>query len=461
MVFVCLDLPFKHISGTTEKFYEFLYSKYFIFLRHIIFSFVMNNVCVFGDKIILIPQYFIRVFCQYLLFYIVDAPDGTADTNTASDATDDHISEDHGDENIEAVIQDSENNNSGMLDSCVHVIDGGSLLHRIPWPSIASYEELCHPYVTYVKRHYGNKTCAIFDGYLHETTKSNTHSRRSKGKMSPAIVFTKDMNLTMNKAMFLNNKENKSRFIELLGTALSDHGTEVIHTPADADSKIVSKSIELAHENDVAVHGEDTDLLIGLLSDAQTESNPIYFLPNSAKKNSAPRVWCIKSIKSVMSPETVETLYFWNSILGCDTSSRVYGMGKGTLFKKWHADSRMIDIARIFTNPDLTHDQIAEAGENALVLMYGGEIGTSLNYLRYVKFNQKVSSATSAINAKSLPPTSAAARQHSYRVHHQIQAWLGNDMDACKWGWCLKDEKLYPVGTTEPPAPKELLSIIR
>ena len=31
----------------------------------------------------------------------------------------------------------------------------------------------------------------------------------------------------------------------------------------------------------------------------------------------------------------------------------------------------------------------------------------------------------------TLPPTSVAAAQHSFRVYHQVQMWLGNDLDPC------------------------------
>jgi len=34
----------------------------------------------------------------------------------------------------------------------------------------------------------------------------------------------------------------------------------------------------------------------------------------------------------------------------------------------------------------------------------------------------------------ALPPTSAAAREHSFRVYHQMQQWLGVELPPTEWG---------------------------
>jgi len=45
------------------------------------------------------------------------------------------------------------------------VLDGGTLLHRIPWPrGFSKYREICDVYCQYVTGKYG-ATVVIFDGY--------------------------------------------------------------------------------------------------------------------------------------------------------------------------------------------------------------------------------------------------------------------------------------------------------
>ena len=45
--------------------------------------------------------------------------------------------------------------------------------------------------------------------------------------------------------------------------------------------------------------------------------------------------------------------------------------------------------------------------------------------------------ATCPIQLWALPPTSAAAREHSWHVYHQVQSWLGNNPLPSDLGWDL------------------------
>ena len=36
-----------------------------------------------------------------------------------------------------------------------YVLDGGALLHRLPWPQGAIYDDVCHMHVNHVKQRYG------------------------------------------------------------------------------------------------------------------------------------------------------------------------------------------------------------------------------------------------------------------------------------------------------------------
>ena len=59
------------------------------------------------------------------------------------------------------------------------VVDGGALLHKIPWPKNKSYTDLCLLYSHYLKNKYGNPT-VVFDGYeTGPTIKDAAHIRRN------------------------------------------------------------------------------------------------------------------------------------------------------------------------------------------------------------------------------------------------------------------------------------------
>ena len=65
-----------------------------------------------------------------------------------------------------------------------YVLDGGSLLHRLPWKKGETYGTIASSYADFTVRHYGLAT-VVFDGYGEgPSIKDNTHQRRGK-KHSP------------------------------------------------------------------------------------------------------------------------------------------------------------------------------------------------------------------------------------------------------------------------------------
>ena len=75
-------------------------------------------------------------------------------------------------------------------------------------------------------------------------------------------------------------------------------------------------------------------------------------------------------------------------------------------------------------------------------------------------FHRKVSSSTSCVQPRALPPTPAAAKYHSLRVNHQVQRWRGVHKCGTEWGWRFEDDKMSPVATDLQPATEHLLEAI-
>ncbi|CAM1318906.1 Uncharacterised protein at_DN1059 [Pycnogonum litorale] len=93
-----------------------------------------------------------------------------------------------------------------------------------------------------------------------------------------------------------------------------------------------------------------------------------------------------------------------------------------------------------------------------------GSLGESLKVVRHKRFCQKVASSTSHVQPQSLPPTSTAAKHHSLRVYYQVQQWKGIAADELRpddWGWWESSRGLVPLQTDLPPAPQELLKMVR
>ena len=61
----------------------------------------------------------------------------------------------------------------------------------------------------------------MFDGYQEElSTTDGAHERRTGGRRGPTVDFTRDMVTKFKKEDFLSNKDNKQRFIRMLGQSL-------------------------------------------------------------------------------------------------------------------------------------------------------------------------------------------------------------------------------------------------
>ena len=111
----------------------------------------------------------------------------------------------------------------------------------------------------------------------------------------------------------------------------------------------------------------------------------------------------------------------------------------------------------------MTPENVIEAGGKAFMVFYGAKNETSLDILRERKFLDKISVKLSHVDPASLPPTSSSAKYHSLRAYIQVQQWKHEDcdLDEGSWGWKLEKREYVPIEMDLPPAPQELLQIIR
>ncbi|KAJ8043143.1 hypothetical protein HOLleu_10106 [Holothuria leucospilota] len=339
-----------------------------------------------------------------------------------------------------------------------YVLDGGSLIQRLPWRQGESFNSICNTYLEYVSKRYCNAVI-VFDGYSKgSSTKDTAHIKRSKGVVGSTVIFSADMPCRSRKDVFLANKDNKQRFINMIGQKMEERGFDVTHADDDADLMIVKRAVECANDGSTVVVGEDTDLLVLLCYHASATSHDIYFMSEKSKQ----KIWDIKKTKSVLGMETCNHLLFVHAISGCDTTSHPFGISKGVTLKKMLNDDHFKKQGEVFTRC-ATESEIVQAGEEALICLYGGIQGEKLDVLRARKFFSKVASSKTSVKLQALPPTSAAARYHSLRVFLQVQQWVGarDDLVPHDWGWYIADEKLMPIKTNMPPAPEMLLKVIR
>ena len=188
-----------------------------------------------------------------------------------------------------------------------YVLDGGSLLHRVPWNKGDSYGAIAESYADFAIRRYGVAT-VVFDGYTGgPSIKDNTHQRRLGQKVHPVVSFTAETEFAGKKEEFLSRDSNKQGLIDLISGELRKRGCHVINSPGDADVDIAKAAVEASRYRATTLIGEDTDLLVLLLFYAQPDSKDLYF---QSDKSTATTVYHINSIMSALGNKLCSQLLF-------------------------------------------------------------------------------------------------------------------------------------------------------
>ena len=337
-----------------------------------------------------------------------------------------------------------------------YVLDGGSLMHRVPWTKGSTYGAIADSYVDFTLRNYGMAT-VVFDG-----------STISEGQYPPTPSAEKpskskrhsNNRFTGKKEEFLSLDSNKQGLINLIIDRLRKKGCTVMNAEGDADYDIVQAAIVVSECKTTSLIGEDTDLLILLLHHMDSRKKR-YF--RSDKKSKEQRVYNVNTLKECLGQRLCSQLLFIHAFTGCDTTSPVFGMGKKTFFQKAaKGDKELESCALAFTEPDQTSDAIEQHGNQSMVVLFSGKRTDSLASLRHSVLKKKVVSASSLVAPARLPPTASSTKFHSRRVYYQIMVWLGldNNLDATDWGWKIEDHQFVPVMTAKNAAPDNLLQIV-
>ena len=174
----------------------------------------------------------------------------------------------------------------------------------------------------------------VFDGYGEgPSIKDNTHQRRGKN-LHPIVSFTAETEFSGKKEDFLSRDKNKADIIALISAALTKRGCHVTQSPGDADVDIVKAAVERSHHCTTTLVGEDTDLLILLLHYSRTDNEVIYFRSDANKQLKERKVYNITLLKETLGKNLCDELLFIHAYSGCDSTSRIFGIGKKSAFQK-------------------------------------------------------------------------------------------------------------------------------
>lgn len=245
----------------------------------------------------------------------------------------------------------------------------------------------------------------------------------------------------------------------MVSVRLRQKGCHVLQAEGDADLEIVKAAVTMSTTKSTTLIGEDTDLLILLLYHGKPESKELYFRSDKGK----PNVYNIKVLKNLLGDGVCTDLLFAHAFTGCDTTSRIFGVGKKSVFHKViKGDSVLRTCSRTFCAQNSDQVAVESAGCKAMVALFNGGTSESLESLRYGHLCKKVASAKTFVTPERLPPTNSATKYHARRSYLQVMQWMGHsdNMDPANWGWDIQEDKLTPVMMDNKPAPDILLKMI-
>lgn len=220
------------------------------------------------------------------------------------------------------------------------------------------------------------------------------------------------------------NDYNKKGLVALLTRHFTQAGYVVQEAVNDADTLIVQTALQIANKNTVTVVADDTDILVLLVSHYQSDMADVFMLSEIARSRSA-KVCLIpvRAVKEHIGQKAALQILAIHALSGCDTTSAVFGHGKGTVFRQIVQSPDSLQLTDILGCAEATHEAVFEAGKRLLIMLYGGSSSDSLNHMRYTTYMHMLATSRKRPRPERLPPTERAAYFHILRVHLHIVQW--------------------------------------
>ena len=200
--------------------------------------------------------------------------------------------------------------------------------------------------------------------------------------------------------------------------------------------------------NTTTLVGEDTDLLILLLHYSRTDKEVIYFRSDANKQLKERKVYNINLLKETLGTDLCNELLFVHAYSGCDSTSRIFGIGKESAFQKLvKSDPVMKSCASAIIPQNKSQEDISYLGKNLMVDIFGGKSNDTLSSLRHVIFTKKVANAQALFTSERLPPTSPSS------LCHVICGTQSHDLTL----YCRRPRYKYPRTNHIGKQPKQIV----
>ena len=114
-------------------------------------------------------------------------------------------------------------------------------------------------------------------------------------------------------------------------------------------------------------------MLILLLHYSKTDNEIVYFRSDANKQSKEHRVYNINLLKETLGDDVCNELLFVLAYSGCDSTSRIYGIGKKSAFRKLvKYDPVTKSCASAFILQNKSQEDISDLGKDLMVDIFGG-----------------------------------------------------------------------------------------
>ena len=106
----------------------------------------------------------------------------------------------------------------------------------------------------------------------------------------------------------------------------------------------MQKAVQSASSCNTVLVCDDIYILVLVCYHARLESHDHLFCPEPKKNTKLPRIWNIKAVKQRLGPDIYANT---SSFIGCDTTSRLHGIGKGAFLKKYKTNNAFCEQTKV------------------------------------------------------------------------------------------------------------------
>lgn len=390
---------------------------------------------------------------------------------------------------IEGESDGRENHSTQGGEMTVALVDAMAEVQALDKPEhIKTCSHLAEHFVNRIFGKYSNveEVRVIFDRYDLPASLKNTTRERRQGRQQPASYHITDttniakvpmkrllstnktkMELTcylaeklMEKALAIEKRIVVAWGPHCRATDLRTDHLESIQE--EADTKLLLHAVDATQlgASSIAIHLPDTDVFILALRRYPVRCSNTSFVTGTGQRRC---VIPLQPIYEKLGPLRAAALPGLHALSGADNTGSFAGKGKLAFWKAFQnaSDAIVCALTSLGTTALPTDDTIRAIEEFICTVYLPHTTIVTVEKLRWWMFSKKQS------QSERLPPSQDALHQAILRAHYQAMMWC-NDITPNPdipppnaYGWTLEVGTWVPIMTTQPPAPKAVLTLVK